>query len=261
MICNLCNSAGQELFAQATVLGRHTVSYYRCVQCGFISTEQPFWLDEAYTAAINDSDVGLVQRNHQLATVVKVLIPLFFNPRGRFVDYAGGYGLLVRLMRDWGYDFTWYDKYCHNIFAGDFVAAPPGTEQVELLTAFEVFEHLSDPWSELERMLAYSRNILFTTQLLPEPAPKPDEWWYYGLEHGQHICIYTRRSLQCLAERAGLNYYTNGSSMHLFTEKRLSQKIFSLLSLYKVARFVAPFVGRPSLVAADFRSKTGLPLP
>jgi len=259
MFCNIC-CAPTDSFASATVLGKYKVSYVKCRSCGYIRTEDPYWLEEAYAVAITGSDVGLVRRNIAMAAITKVLIAAFFNSDGRFVDYAGGYGLFVRLMRDNGLDFKWFDKYCENLFVSSFVAAEPGTEQVELLTAFEVFEHLSDPWSELERMLVYSRNILFTTQLLPEPAPKPDEWWYYALEYGQHISFYTRRSLSLLAKRAGLNYYTNAASMHLFTEKRIPQALFFALARYKSARVLAPLIHRRSLLGSDYHEKSGLTL-
>ena len=256
MDCRIC-AHSMEPFARATLLRRYDIAYHRCTYCGFIRTEEPNWLAEAYASAITGSDVGLVRRNHQLAAVARVVISAFFRRSGRFLDYAGGYGLIVRLMRDSGYDFSWYDRYCENIFARGFEASPPGSEPLEMLTAFEVFEHLADPVAELERMLACSRNVLFTTQLLPEPAPQPDGWWYYGLEHGQHIAFYTRRSLALLAERAGLNLYTNGASMHLFTEKRLFQPLFFALARHKTARFLAPLVGRTSLIPADYTHATG----
>jgi hypothetical protein len=245
-----------RMFASATVLGKYEITYAQCSCCGFVRTEEPYWLDEAYTNAITASDVGLVQRNFQLAAIARVIIAIFFERRGSFVDYAGGYGLLVRLMRDHGIDFRWHDKYCNNIFAQGFVAHEPGREPVTLLTCFEVFEHLADPWGELERMLAYSRNILFTTQLLPPSAPLPGQWWYYGLEHGQHISFYTREALSRLAQRAGLNYYTNGASLHLFTEKRISQPLFYCVGRYRTARLLAPFAGGKSLIPADFTAGT-----
>ncbi len=48
-------------------------------------------------------------------------------------------------------------------------------------------------------MLKISRNILFTTTLLPSPMPQPGTWWYYGLEHGQHISFYSLETLQSIA--------------------------------------------------------------
>jgi len=258
MTCTLCAANVVEPFGRALMLGSYDVAYYRCSRCGFIRTEDPYWLEEAYSTAINGSDVGLVRRNYQLATVARLVIATFFNAQGRFIDYAGGYGLFVRLMRDEGFDFAWSDKYCTNLFAQGFESVESEKGPYELLTAFEVFEHLADPVEELARMLEYSRNILFATQLLPEPAPSLDKWWYYGPEHGQHIAFHTRRSLTLLAERVGLNFYTNGVSMHLFTEKRLSQLVFFALARYRTAaRLLAPLVGRRSLLPADYNKTTG----
>lgn len=259
MNCSICMTP-MDSFASAKILGQHQVGYFLCPKCGYVCTEEPFWLEDAYSSAITKSDVGLVRRNMQLSQVAGVLVSTFFDRSGSFVDYAGGYGLFVRLMRDNGFDFRWYDKYCANLFASDFAAPMPGAEPVELLTAFEVFEHLVDPWSELESMLGYSRNILFTTQILPEPTPTLADWWYYGLEHGQHISFYSRRALATLAKRAGLNFYTNGASMHLFTEKRLSQPLFFCLARYRTARLLAPFAGRNSLLEADYKTATGAAL-
>lgn len=259
MNCSICMTP-MGSFASAKILGQYQVGYFHCPQCGYVCTEEPYWLEDAYSSAITKSDVGLVSRNIQLSKVTAVLVSAFFNKSGSYVDYAGGYGLFVRLMRDIGIDFRWYDKYCANLFASDFMAPQPGAEPFELLTAFEVFEHLVDPWGELESMLKYSRNILFTTQILPEPIPEPSGWWYYGLEHGQHISFYSRRALAALARRAGLNFYTNGASMHLFTEKRLSQSLFFCLARYRTARLLAPFTGRNSLLEADYKTATGAAL-
>lgn len=55
------------------------------------------------------------------------------------------------------------------------------------MTAFELFEHLPDPLSEIGEILDLADNIIFTTGLLPATAPKVNEWWYYCPQTGQHI--------------------------------------------------------------------------
>ena len=255
-ICTVCSAEALEIFSRSVVLKRYEARFFLCRACGFVCSEEPFWLEEAYAEAITGSDVGLVQRNIQLAAVATVLISTFFARAGRFIDYAGGYGMFVRLMRDNGFMFSWHDKYCRNEFArgfeGDADAGP-----YELLTAFEVFEHLVDPVAELSAMLAYSDSILFTTQLLPEPAPRPEEWWFYGLEHGQHISFFTRTSLEVLGARFGLKLYTNGRSMHLLTKRRLNGGLFALLARYNVSRFLSPFCHGKSLLPSDYHAVTG----
>jgi len=256
MSCSICNSPTGK-FASAIVLGKHKVDYFKCCQCGFVCTEAPYWLEEAYSTAITGSDIGLLRRNSRLVTIAHAVISVFFNTRGRYLDFAGGYGLFVRMMRDSGFDFKWYDRYCTNLFAGGFAADFDNAGNFDLVTAFEVFEHLVDPVDGLEELLKHSKNILITTDLLPKPAPKPEEWWYYGLEHGQHVSFYTRKSLQFLAENKGLNFYTNGATVHLITEKKLPAALFFLLARHKTASLIAPFLSKKSLLEDDFRTITG----
>ena len=86
------------LLFTAKLLNQYDVKYYRCNQTGFIQTEDPYWLNEAYSSAITKLDVGLVYRNVELSDRVSKILVKYFNPNGTFLDYAGGYGLLTRLM-------------------------------------------------------------------------------------------------------------------------------------------------------------------
>lgn len=88
-----------------------------------------------------------------------------------------------------------------------------------MLTAFEVFEHLEDPIEEFEKMLYFSENILFSTELVPGNNPTPATCWYFAPETGQHISLYTLKSLQILAEKYSLHFYSNGATLHMFTKK------------------------------------------
>lgn len=247
--CSLC-LAPTANFGEALIRERHTARYRRCEACGFVQVASPTWLEEAYAEPINRTDLGLVGRNLSLSKITTAMIAAFFDPDARFLDYGAGTGLLVRLMRDNGLDFRYDDKYGPNLFAQGFEREEG--QDFALVTAFELFEHLVDPLEEISRMLKFSKNLLFTTELLPEPAPAPGTWWYYGLEHGQHLSFYSRRSLSALAERFGLNLYTNGRSVHLLTEKRLFAPLFKALSRYPIATLAAMGRRRPSLLPADY---------
>lgn len=252
MNCKICSDNRVEPFNRGVVLGKYDVQYYRCNSCGFICTEEPYWLKEAYSEAITGSDIGLVRRNCRLAVIAGTLIPIFFGSSGVFLDYAGGYGLFVRLMRDRGLDFRWCDRYCTNLFAKGHAGSVEGDATYRLLTSFELFEHLADPLEEIGRMLTLSRNILFTTELVPPDCPKPEQWWYYGLEHGQHVSFYTKRSLEVIATRYNLHLASNGKSMHLLSEKRLPTGLFYLLARYKAASLINPLLPLKSLLPDDF---------
>jgi glycosyltransferase involved in cell wall biosynthesis len=242
MQCNICR-ADTTPFGKAAILNKYDVSYFQCTQCRFVQTETPYWLEEAYTEAITGSDVGLLTRNLEFARVTKLLIPQYFNADATFLDYGGGYGLFVRLMRDHGFDFLWHDKFCQNLLAGGFEGTTD--QKYELLTAFELVEHLIDPQAEIQEMLNLSDSILFSTNLLPDSNPTPNQWWYYAPHEGQHISLYTHPSLQHLAQQLGLNLYSNYGSLHLFTRKTLPEDLFFNLST------IDEIPDRPSLLQKD----------
>jgi hypothetical protein len=211
------------LLFTARVLNKYDVKYYCCNQTGFIQTEEPYWLEEAYSSAITKLDVGLPYRNITLAERVSKALLRDFNYKGTFLDYAGGYGLFTRLMRDKGFDFYHVDQYCQNIFAEYFELndLPPNT-CFELVTAFEVFEHLPNPIAEIKKMLEFSNNLLFSTDLQPDNIQTPDDWPYFSTETGQHISFYNEAALKYIADTLGYHFYTDGKFLHLFTKTSFS---------------------------------------
>lgn len=236
------------------MLLRHRVQYDRCTACGSIQTETPFWLDEAYSTALVRADVGAVQRNIGLSEKTEAILSAIYGKApAEFLDYGGGHGLFVRLMRDRGFDFYWSDKYASNDYASGFEA--PTGRTYSLLTAFEVFEHLVDPFTEIVGMKARADAILFSTELLPEPAPALDAWWYYALFGGQHVQLYTHAGLRRLAERSGFAILSDGRALHLFYRGRppLSERSFRLLARRRVARVANRLRPRLSLQPADYR--------
>jgi hypothetical protein len=252
----LCLSEAKE-HAQATILNKYNISYFRCNSCEFIQAEEPYWLDEVYANVINLSDIGYVSRNIHLAKITGAILTMFYNADGQCVDFGGGYGLLVRLMRDAGFNFYRYEPKCVNLFASSFEASPALMGCCEVVTAFEVFEHLVDPVEGIEEMLAYSKHLLFTTELVPDIIPLPDNWWYYGVEHGQHLSFFSLKSLQSIASKFSLNLYTDGRSIHLLTTKRLFEPLFLLLTRYRIATLLQTILRRESLLPSDYKQVTG----
>lgn len=241
------------VFGRARVLARHDVTYFRCTECGFIQTEAPYWHQEAYRRAIASTDVGLVQRNAQLAPLVQSAIQCFFRADGEFLDYGGGYGLLVRHMRDRGLRFYRHDEHCENLFAEGFdIQQAPG-KRFELVTAFEVAEHLVSPADELEKILCFAPAVLLSTVLVPDPAPALEAWWYYSLQTGQHISFYTKAALQRLAERHGLSLASSGS-LHLLSRRRISPRLFQLATNRRLAEAITRIASRDSLTRSDFEA-------
>ncbi len=227
--CKICNGHCKELFT-ALVLTRHSVTYFQCANCKFIQTENPYWLNEAYGSAISSMDVGLVYRNNMMVKAIVPILKEYFDYKAKFLDYAGGYGLFVRLMRDLGFDFYRQDIYCQNIFAAYLdVTDLPEETRFEAVTAFEVFEHLVDPLQEIRHMFKYADTIVFSTELQPEkPLVSSGDWWYFVPESGQHISFYTLSSLSRIAEALNCRIYSNNANLHILTKKRLKSDPFKI---------------------------------
>lgn len=253
--CKVCDSASAP-FGVARVLSSIDVQYFQCPACRFVQTEAPYWLAEAYASALIAADVGAARRNLDLAGVTQTVIQRFFRADASFLDYGGGYGLFVRLMRDRGFDFRWHDRYAANLMSMGFAAAPDETG-FELVTAFEVLEHLVDPVPEIEAMLGRGGALLCTTLLLPPDNPKPGAWWYYAPSGGQHVSLYTLESLRHLARRFGCHLATNGASLHLFSKRPTSDRLFRLVTRRRVSAVLNRLHPRRSLIASDFERITG----
>ncbi|MDW6002166.1 class I SAM-dependent methyltransferase [Vibrio mangrovi] len=216
-----------DFIFQEKVLGKYNVNYYKCEHCGIIKTETPHWLDEAYSDAIAGSDIGLLERNNYNSKMVLTILSLLNRIHDRVVDTAGGYGILTRLLRDRGIHCYSSDKYCTNMFASDFCG--DDTQDVKVLLAFEVMEHLPDPLAFLnETLFKYDPELLiFSTQTFTETPP--ENWWYYSFHTGQHIIFYQPKSLAVLADKLGFNYYMINDSYHIFSKNKISKFKFFLI--------------------------------
>lgn len=243
MNCKICKAEAKLKFTNK-VLDKYDVGFYYCNNCSFLFAEEPYWFEESYNSPINISDTGILDRNLYFGKIVSSLIFFFFNKYGSFLDYAGGYGIFTRLMRDYGFDFFWSDKYSVNLLARGFEYENLNQQNIEATTVFEVFEHISEPLDEIEKMLAISSNVFFSTTLLPLPVPEPDKWWYYGFKHGQHVSFYSKKTLEIIARKYDLNFYSYGG-IHLFTKKKINPFLFSLiikLSKYGIATIINKLV-------------------
>lgn len=235
--CPICDQKMIPSFSE-TILNKYKAQFFYCRHCNFVQTEKPYWLAEAYDDAIASSDTGLVQRNFVLASKLATYIFLNLNPRNFYLDVAGGYGMLTRLMRDFGFNYFWTDPYCKNLLAVGFDRSV-NDENYAAISAFEVLEHVEDPVGFIATQMqeCQCKTIIFSTELFSGAQPPSSDWWYYSLPNGQHISFFSAKSLAAIAKKLNLKFYSfNG--LHVLTEK-IPAHLF--LTHIFTKSYIAPF--------------------
>lgn len=208
--CPICGARTRP-FGRAVVLDDVNASFSRCPSCWAVVADEPTWLEHAYTDAIARHDIGLISRNIQLAEDVSRTVMYCLPTATSFIDFGAGNGMFVRMMRDRGFDFRYFDPYGPNIFAECFEVVDAPSPGADVITALEVVEHLRDPIAELSPFVRNSDLLLVSTTLVAEEAPPLDSWWYYSLSSGQHITLLSARSLGILASALGFRVASFGT--------------------------------------------------
>lgn len=231
--CTLCKGETNYLFSKI-ILNKYSARYFECIACGSLQTENPFWLDESYSSShITNLDTGIFQRNlSNLATTF--LVSKLTNAK-YVVDFGGGDGLLCRMLRDYGVNAYVYDSYATNTYAKGFDSTLK--EKIDLVLAFEVFEHFKDPGSEIRNLFELNpKAILISTELYNN---QNQNWWYLSAETGQHIFFFSKKAVKKIANDFG--YY-------LISSKEitpLSGHILFLRSDLKYLRFLSMITINP----------------
>ena len=228
MKCCICGHETHQIFS-AELMKKYPADYYFCDNCNSLRLKDLSHLKEAYEKSINKSDVGLLARNYRFLEQLAVFFYFSGVTGGRFLDYGGGYGVFTRLMRDTGFDFYSNDPYTENIFAKEFSSEPDG--RFSAITALELFEHLPDPMAVISDLMQHTDLLAIGTNLL-ESCPGKDyrNWFYLGLDHGQHIGFFSVKTMKFIAEKFNLKYYSDG-------------KYLTLLSKHDVSSFAASTIG------------------
>ena len=206
--------------AHGTVLPRSgvLVAYALCGNCGFCFAPQIYaWPPETFEQWIyNDAYVQvdpdfLGARPQGNADWLGNLFPQ--TPSARHLDYGGGNGMLADILRQRGWDSSSYDPFLERSQAGE------SRGQFDLITAFEVFEHVPDISAlirDLDQLRTPTGIVLFSTLISDTQVRpgKPISWWYAAPRNG-HISLFSRKSLGVLASRMSLNCASFSDNFHM----------------------------------------------
>lgn len=214
------NKSCAEARGQFLGLSGNPVYYALCPKCGFcFAPDIMSWPAEEFERRIYnddyvrvDPDVTDVRPRANAAT----LISMFRDRTGSFrhIDYGGGNGLLSRLLGEADWRSVSFDPLV------DKGVRIEDLGKFELITAFEVFEHVPDVqglMSTLRQLLAPGGIILFSTLLSDGNLGlnRRLTWWYASPRNG-HISLFSSRSLGFLARRHDFKFASFSPGFHVF---------------------------------------------
>lgn len=193
--------------------GGDPVGYFVCADCGFchapeMCNKPPEWFAEHI---YNDDYVKFdpEYKGERAARQARNLIYSYSWARKdiRHLDFGSGDGQLTQRMIKAGFTSEAYDPFVH-------VEAPAGL--FNLITCFEVFEHVPDP----QRLMRHLASYLAPEGLILASTNVSDgediaTWWYASPRNG-HISLYSKRSLELLAKQHSLEAIVDRNGGHYF---------------------------------------------
>jgi SAM-dependent methyltransferase len=214
------NKSCEECRGKFLSLSGIPVYYALCEKCGFcFAPELMKWELGQFEKMIYNNEYVLVDPDYieiRPRANAASLISMFGDRVHsiKHLDYGGGSGLLSKLLKESNWHSTSYDP---------FVDRHVSVEQLgkyDLITAFEVFEHVPDVsalMTCLRSLLTPNGLILFSTLLSDDHIQRNQRinWWYASPRNG-HISLFSRKSLKLLANKNGFNAGSFSDGFHVF---------------------------------------------
>ncbi len=209
--CVFCRSPKLNEKFSRLILNKYETKYHECQQCGSLQISEVYWLEEAYGDLPFDLDTWVAQRCLRNVFFVKALRASGMLPeKGKVLDFGAGSGLLVRFLRDEGFDAFGYDKYSETPFCKNFSfknVVSIADKKFDLIIALEVTEHLLQPQETLKQLasLLSKKGIIFLSTTCYEKNIHDENWDYLISQGGQHINFASKKGLRILANSQNLS--------------------------------------------------------
>ena len=213
------NKSCEEIHGKYLPLAGIPIYYFLCEQCGFcFAPEFSEWKKEDFEQKIYNNDYVLVDPEYveiRPNGCARNLMGMMGDKALgiRHLDYGGGSGLLSEILRKAGWHSTSYDPFV------DRDVNPSDLGKYDLITAYEVFEHVPDVTlliSTLSLLLVQDGIILFTTVLSDGniSVHKRIDWWYASPRNG-HISLFSSKSLAIFGAMEGFRFNSSSTSFHV----------------------------------------------
>lgn len=199
------------------------IYYFLCSQCGFCFAPEIYkWDISEFENKIYNSDYIKVDPDYVEARPkanAKFLIDMIGNnsTKIKHLDYGGGKGLLSNLLNHSGWTSTSYDPFV------DKNLNPGSLGKFDLITAFEVFEHVPQVKklvTDLSSLLVDDGVVLFSTVLSDnEINPQKRLTWWYASPRNGHISLFSQKSLQTLCAQENFHLGSFNPGFHASWKK------------------------------------------
>jgi SAM-dependent methyltransferase len=223
--CKICNTASAQFDhcdinqggppdALARAALGQSIHFYRCPACGLMFTPQlDHWQPEQYRTHIyNDSYIEVdpdytLARPMAQASMLKNMLQ-FLPPDFSLLDYGAGSGILAQQLNKMGIHARSEDPYSLESLQ----TQPTASQLFNVVCAFEVLEHSSDPLKTLAHMrerLKPGACMIVSTLLQPEDIITLGcKWWYCAPRNG-HITIFSKASLSLAFQHTGAKQWVS----------------------------------------------------
>jgi hypothetical protein len=212
------NKSCEEARGKFVPLSGDPIYYVSCPGCQFCFAPQVCaWSPDEFAARIYNDEYSDFDPDYKEARPkgnANHLLSLF-GARLRDIthlDYGGGSGLLSRLLCEQGVRSRSFDRFVDH----DLDVRSLG--RFDLITAYEVFEHVPDVQAlmcDLVALRTPTGMILFSTLLSDGQIARNQRlsWWYASPRNG-HISLFSRASLSRLSRQYGLTFGSFNTGFH-----------------------------------------------
>jgi dolichol-phosphate mannosyltransferase len=244
--CNACGSTYLEEEYPASVREHRSASYsctstghashgriVRCLGCGLVFTNPQLPETEVlslYSQVEDRTYLENVDARVKTFTYNFDRILKFLPKGGRLLELGSYCGIFLKIARERGFDPTgvepsvWASQYARDTYGvatltGGIQTLPTEPQPFDVVCAWDVLEHVSDPMSELERINQRLRKggvLAFSTLDYGNWLPKLlGERWPWMMD--MHLYYFDQKVMKQMLDRAGFRLLDAGNYCHIIT--------------------------------------------